>query len=129
MSRVEAPTIEDVLSVVRVIAASGRCAESLEAEAWRIVRRARLARLYRDATGRSHPDFGDGSLSGAAGFRRRDVGDGKGLTSNALLRAGAAACRVLSGDAPEPQVAGSELRSGGAKDTGGAASKASTLRS
>lgn len=122
-------TIEDVLAVVRAIAAPGQCAEALEAEARRIVGRAHLARLHREATGRAHPDFGDGSLSAAAGLWGRSRGHTPRPTRAALLRAGAAACRVLAGDAPDAQIAGSESRSGGAKDSGGAASKASTLRS
>jgi hypothetical protein len=125
----EAPTIEDVLAVVRAIASPGLRAEALEAEVWRVVRQARQARLHRAATGRAHPDFGDGSLSGATGVWPRKAGHGERLSSAALLRAGAAVCRVLSGDSPEPQAAGSELRSSGANDSGGALSNAATLRS
>jgi hypothetical protein len=125
----EAPTIEDVLALVRAIAAPGRRAEALEEEARRIVERAGLARRHRAATGQAHPDFGDGSLSAAAGLLRRSTPHRARLTTWALLRAGAAVCHVLSIEAPEPQVVDSEPRARGAKDTGGAASKTSTLRS
>lgn len=125
----EAPTIEDVLAIVRAIASPGLGAEALETDAWRIVRIARQARRHRAATGRAHPDLGDGSLSGAAAVWRRTADAGPRLTSAALLRAGTATCRVLSGEAAEPQAAGSEFFSSGANDSGGAASKAMTLPS
>jgi hypothetical protein len=128
MSGGHAPAIEDVLAVVRCIADPARGPEALEAEAWRIVRRARLARAHRAVTGRAHPDHGDGSLGAAAWGLRRE-GAGARPTSLALLRAGAAVCRVLAGDAPEPQEAGRDPGAGAAMLTGGAASKDRTLRS
>jgi hypothetical protein len=104
VSEQEAPTIEDVLALVRAIASPGLSAARLEAKAWRVLRRAQIARRHRAATGRAHPEYGDGSLSGAVGFLRRPCCHGERLTSQALLRAGAAACRVLSGDAQESVI-------------------------
>jgi hypothetical protein len=96
-------TLEDVVAMVRAVAARSGPDDSPADLALTILLRARAARAHRLASGRPHAVYGDGSLCAAAVAFARESGGGRPTTPRKLLRAGAAVCRLLAGDAPAGQ--------------------------
>lgn len=91
-------TVEDVLAAAQVVA--GRCAAGSPplVAAWVLVNRVKAAQAYREANGRAHPEYGDGSLAGAA-WTCREVWR---VDPQSFWRAAAALCAVLGGTEGDP---------------------------
>ncbi len=106
MSAEAAVTLEDVVAAARALAAQCVGETCAEAAAWVLRNRALAAFTHRRATGRVHPEFGDGSLSGAAWAPGLEpLADAR-----AFWRAAAALCATLSGDSADPTGGATDWR-------------------
>ena len=115
LPRAKPATTDDIIILARTIwgEARGEALEGQIAVAWVVKNRARIARLWRQKHGSSHPLYGDGTIRGACLARwqfscwnHNDPNRARLLRTSfsdrAFCRALSTACNVWSNDAADP---------------------------